>query len=79
MPKTLKEKFDPDNCCKSTDVLMYLQDSNGFGTIRELPPKVPEGWVQVEWDNGYINNYRVGADQAYDVMFVPGTYNPSAG
>lgn len=58
----------------------YIKDGNGFGTVRALPPQVEAGWVQVEWDNGYTNNYRLGAENAYDVLIVPGTYNPpSAG
>ncbi|XP_045169286.2 uncharacterized protein LOC123532018 [Mercenaria mercenaria] len=51
------------------------QDGNGSGSVRQLPPDVPSGWVQVEWDNGYLNNYRLGAENAYDIMFVPGSYN----
>jgi len=35
-----------------------------FGTI--VAPK-PNGWVSVQWDNGYKNNYRIGVDGEFDI------------
>ncbi len=31
-----------------------------------------DGWVEVQWDNGYRNDYRWGVDGAYDLIVLPG-------
>ena len=32
---------------------------------------VDAGWVNVRWDHGEGNSYRVGANGKYDLMVVP--------
>ena len=33
--------------------------------------RVDSGWVNVRWDHGDGNSYRVGANGKYDLMVVP--------
>jgi E3 ubiquitin-protein ligase HECTD1 len=46
------------------------QDSNGVGTVLSSPRN---GWIDVRWDNGRWNLYRMGADNKYDLRIVTGS------
>ncbi|MCC6625585.1 MAG: hypothetical protein IT385_30385 [Deltaproteobacteria bacterium] len=43
------------------------QDGDQPGIVIQLRPDDEEGWVRVRWDHGGENNYRFGADDAYDL------------
>lgn len=45
----------------------------GEGTVRSEPSG---GWVDVEWDAGGSNSYRMGADGKYDLALAPSSNNP---
>ncbi|KIH67050.1 HECT-domain protein [Ancylostoma duodenale] len=45
------------------------QDGGGEGKIVGC---VENGWVDVQWDNGYTNSYRFGADGRFDIQRVSG-------
>lgn len=45
------------------------QDGGRLGMTVERG-SATEGWVGVRWDNGNENNYRVGAENAYDLVAV---------
>jgi len=43
------------------------QDGDQPGIVIQLRPDDSEGWVHVRWDHGGENNYRWGADDAFDL------------
>lgn len=43
------------------------QDRSGPGTVTSLHGSLA-GWVRVRWDNDYENQYRMGADDKYDLQ-----------
>lgn len=51
--------------CRGSDWKWGLQDTGvGIGTVAMAKD---EGWITVAWDKGSTNNYRWGAEGAYDV------------
>uniref|UniRef100_H2Z100 E3 ubiquitin-protein ligase n=1 Tax=Ciona savignyi TaxID=51511 RepID=H2Z100_CIOSA len=44
------------------------QDSRGLGTVNSA---IHNGWVDVTWDNGISNLYRMGAEDKFDVKLAP--------
>ncbi|KAK4336816.1 hypothetical protein RND71_043695 [Anisodus tanguticus] len=50
------------------------QDTNAEGTITG---ELHNGWVDVTWDNGSSNSYRMGAENKFDLKLSP-DYNPDA-
>ncbi|KAL4222501.1 E3 ubiquitin-protein ligase HTD1 [Mactra antiquata] len=59
---------------RGKDWMYGTQDGNGHGVV--LTHDKANGWVKVRWTSGYVNNYRIGADNSYDIQFAPNTYNP---
>lgn len=49
----------------------FFQDGDGPGTIRVANTTIRDGWVEVEWDNGYVNTYRSGYEGKRDVTIQP--------
>ena len=45
------------------------EDGNQTGTIINV---YSDGWVEVKWDNGLQHDYRVGAEDKFDVILVKG-------
>ena len=50
------------------------QDANTEGTITNI---INNGWVDVVWDNGSSNSYRMGAENKFDLKLSP-NYNPDS-
>lgn len=50
-----------------------FQDNNGPGTAIQTLADMPAGWVEVRWDNGYVNTYRAGYEGKHDVVLAPVT------
>ena len=46
------------------------QDGHGTGTIVPPGPRVMNGWIAVQWDNGQRKNYRWTAENLFDVVIV---------
>ena len=46
-----------------------LQDGGGQGTISRVVGFAP-GWTQVTWDNGYMDDYRNGAEGKVDLIKI---------
>lgn len=39
----------------------------GLGTVQGAPRS---GWVDIKWDHGASNSYRMGAEQKFDLTIV---------
>ena len=53
---------------RGTDWTWSDQDGNGEGkVIRELNDN---GWIKVQWDNGYEDSYRMGHSGKYDLKLA---------
>ena len=54
---------------RGKDWKWYDQDG-GEGSLGTVigPDIYHEGWIEVKWDCGHKNNYRVGAQEAYDLL-----------
>lgn len=46
------------------------QGNGKNGTVIGDPDS--DGWIEVQWDNGYKNDYRWGVSGAYDLVVLPG-------
>ena len=40
--------------------------------------EIHDGWVEVSWDHGPVNSYRMGAEGKYDLKLAAG-YEPQEG
>ena len=47
------------------------QDGGGKGQVIKDKPSVTKGWISVKWDNGTEDNYRMGAENCYDLQLAP--------
>ena len=46
------------------------QDGGGEGTVVKNRPSTNTGWIHVKWDTGDENDYRMGAEDCYDLKLV---------
>lgn len=49
------------------------QDKNGEGAVSS---RLQNGWIDVKWDSGNRNSYRMGRDGKFDVKLAPNQPNP---
>ena len=75
--------FLPSNVLRSAETGLRVRrgldwdwgDQDGgpgsLGVTLEGEGRVDSGWVNVRWDHGEGNSYRVGANGKYDLMIVP--------
>ena len=53
----------------TTTLLFYLQDGTppGLGTVTKVSSRFKTSYIEVRWDYGHQNNYRMGVDGCYDL------------
>lgn len=62
---------DQDLMNGSEDV---VPNATGLGTIVEYDDP-DDGWVHVRWDEGYINDYRIGFEGYHDLAYAEDQIN----
>lgn len=58
-----------DNCCTCLHVSSWC--------IAVISLSFQTGWIDVTWDHGASNSYRMGAEGKYDLKLAPG-YDPES-
>merc|ERR1711884_205379 len=50
---------------------------SGSGGVGSVTGELHNGWIDVTWDHGGSNSYRMGAEGKFDIKLAPG-YEPGA-